>query len=183
MPSSGESIAGVTAARELRALGHTGSITIVGGDKDGAYARPPLPKVVLHDPAENALLYRLDGEKVDLVPEPAVAADLDDRAVITSTGRIVGYDAPIAATGAVPAASRLRGRAASWYSGRSPTPVRCGLGSPLRLRRSRNASLAASGSSEQLPIVIAVALIAWALTGLNLVAELNFSTDTPHCLA
>lgn len=97
----GESIAGVTAARELRALGHTGSITILGGDKDGAYARPPLSKVVLHDPtAENALRYRLDGEKVDLVWEPAVAADLDDRTVTTSTDRIVGYDALIAATGA-----------------------------------------------------------------------------------
>ncbi|UGT67886.1 NAD(P)/FAD-dependent oxidoreductase [Nocardia gipuzkoensis] len=98
---AGESIAGVTAARELRALGYTGSITIVGGDNDGAYARPPLSKAVLHDPAaEDTLQYRLDGADVNVVREPAVAADLDDRTVTTSTGRIVGYDALIAATGA-----------------------------------------------------------------------------------
>ncbi|MEU2122556.1 NAD(P)/FAD-dependent oxidoreductase [Nocardia niwae] len=97
----GESIAGVTAARELRTLGHTGSITIVGAESQGAYARPPLSKVVLHDPAaEDTLRYRLDGLDVDLVREPAKAADLDDRTVTTRTGRIVGYDALIAATGA-----------------------------------------------------------------------------------
>ncbi|MEU1995534.1 hypothetical protein ABZ511_13880 [Nocardia gamkensis] len=48
---------------------------------------------------------------------------------------------------------------------------------------SLNASFAAFGSSEQLLTVSAVALIASALIGLNLVAELNFGTGTPHCLA
>ncbi|MEU2122559.1 hypothetical protein [Nocardia niwae] len=48
---------------------------------------------------------------------------------------------------------------------------------------SRNASFAAFGSSEQLPTVNAIALIASASTGLNLVAELNLGTGTPHCLA
>jgi NADPH-dependent 2,4-dienoyl-CoA reductase/sulfur reductase-like enzyme len=39
---AGESIAGITAARELRELGHAGPITVIGAEDRGAYARPPL---------------------------------------------------------------------------------------------------------------------------------------------
>ncbi|MGY1983503.1 NAD(P)/FAD-dependent oxidoreductase [Nocardia gipuzkoensis] len=97
----GESIAGVTAARELRTLGHTGRLTIIGADELGGYSRPPLSKAVLHDPgSEGSLLYRLDDLEVDLLREAAVTTDFDSRTVTTATGRTLAYDALIAATGA-----------------------------------------------------------------------------------
>ncbi|WP_280493370.1 NAD(P)/FAD-dependent oxidoreductase [Nocardia asiatica] len=97
----GESIAGITAARELRTLGHTGRLTIIGADQLGGYSRPPLSKAVLHDPAaEGSLPYRLDDLEVDLLRESAVSTDCDARTVTTATGRTLAYDALIAATGA-----------------------------------------------------------------------------------
>ncbi|MFF4628539.1 NAD(P)/FAD-dependent oxidoreductase [Streptomyces griseorubiginosus] len=96
----GESLAGTTAARHLRALGHAGPLTLVGAEEQGAYSRPPLSKVVLKDPsADETLGLALDGLDVDVIRSPAVAADTDRRTVTTADGRI-GYDALIVATGA-----------------------------------------------------------------------------------
>ena len=50
----GDSIAACTAARELRARGHDGPLTMIGADPDGCYARPPLSKHVLKDGAVKA---------------------------------------------------------------------------------------------------------------------------------
>ncbi|WP_373864701.1 hypothetical protein [Nocardia vaccinii] len=52
----GASIAGVTAVRELRALGHRGAITMIGADPHGSSARPPLSKAVLEDSTADATL-------------------------------------------------------------------------------------------------------------------------------
>ncbi|AYC36642.1 NAD(P)/FAD-dependent oxidoreductase [Streptomyces griseorubiginosus] len=96
----GESLAGTTAVRHLRALGHAGPLTLVGAEEQGAYSRPPLSKVVLKDPsADETLGLALDGLDVDVIRSPAVAADTDRRTVTTADGRI-GYDALIVATGA-----------------------------------------------------------------------------------
>ncbi|WP_206793270.1 NAD(P)/FAD-dependent oxidoreductase [Amycolatopsis sp. MtRt-6] len=98
---AGESIAGITAARELRERGHAGPITVIGAEECGAYARPPLSKAVLKDDrADSTLGYRLDGLGIDVVRSPAVTADLDRRVVATANGREIGYDALIIATGA-----------------------------------------------------------------------------------
>ncbi|WP_253798284.1 NAD(P)/FAD-dependent oxidoreductase [Nocardia amikacinitolerans] len=97
----GESIAGVTAARELRALGHRGAITIIGADPCGSYSRPPLSKAVLKDSTADATLgYRLDDLDVTSVCSRAVAADFDRRAVVTADGHTLSYDALIIASGA-----------------------------------------------------------------------------------
>ncbi|MFF7286053.1 NAD(P)/FAD-dependent oxidoreductase [Streptomyces griseorubiginosus] len=97
----GESLAGTTAARHLRALGHAGPLTLVGAEEQGAYSRPPLSKVVLKDPsADETLGLALDGLDVDVIRSPAVAADTDRRTVTTADGRRIGYDALIVATGA-----------------------------------------------------------------------------------
>lgn len=97
----GDSIAGVTAARELRALGHDGRITLVGADRHGAYSRPPLSKSVLKDDsADSTLSYRLDGLDVEEVRSSATNADLDQKRIATADGHLVDYDALIIATGA-----------------------------------------------------------------------------------
>ncbi|WP_217185644.1 FAD-dependent oxidoreductase [Streptomyces sp. AC495_CC817] len=102
----GESLAGTTAARHLRTLGHTGPLAIIGDEEHGAYSRPPLSKVVLKDPAADQTLgLVLDGIDVDVIRSAAVEADTRRRTVTTADGRQVGYDALIVATGA--AARRL----------------------------------------------------------------------------
>ncbi|MFG3720936.1 NAD(P)/FAD-dependent oxidoreductase [Streptomyces massasporeus] len=97
----GESLAGITAARHLRALGHTGTLTIIGAEEHGAYSRPPLSKAVLKDPAaDHTLGLALDGLDAEVVRSPAVTADTRRRTVTTADDRQVDYDALIVATGA-----------------------------------------------------------------------------------
>ncbi|HWJ81198.1 MAG TPA: FAD-dependent oxidoreductase [Nocardioides sp.] len=97
----GEAIAGLSAARELRLRGHAGRVTMIGGEPEGAYARPPLSKAVLRDPAaETTLAYPQADLDLDLVRSPAVALDTDARVVTTADGRAVPYDALLVATGA-----------------------------------------------------------------------------------
>ncbi|MEU7723459.1 NAD(P)/FAD-dependent oxidoreductase [Streptomyces tibetensis] len=97
----GESLAGITAARHLRTLGHTGPLTIIGAEEHGAYSRPPLSKAVLKDPAaDDTLGLALDGIDAEVVRSPAVTADTRRRTVTTADGRQTGYDALIVATGA-----------------------------------------------------------------------------------
>jgi 3-phenylpropionate/trans-cinnamate dioxygenase ferredoxin reductase component len=97
----GESLAGTTAARHLRALGHTGPVTLIGAEEHGAYSRPPLSKAVLKDPsADRTLGLALDGLDADVIRSPAVAADTRRRSVTTADGRQIDYDALIVATGA-----------------------------------------------------------------------------------
>ncbi|MFF5367174.1 NAD(P)/FAD-dependent oxidoreductase [Streptomyces sp. NPDC013187] len=97
----GESLAGITAARHLRALGHTGPLTIIGAEEHGAYSRPPLSKAVLKDPAaDHTLGLALDGLDAEVVRSPAVTADTRRRTVTTADDRQVDYDALIVATGA-----------------------------------------------------------------------------------
>lgn len=98
---AGESIAGITAARQLRELGHAGPITMIGAEDCGAYARPPLSKAVLKDDRSDSTLgYQLDRLDIDVVHSPAVTADVDRRVVGTANGREIVYDALIVATGA-----------------------------------------------------------------------------------
>ncbi|WP_405728788.1 NAD(P)/FAD-dependent oxidoreductase [Streptomyces sp. NBC_00028] len=97
----GESLAGITAARHLRTLGHTGPLTIIGAEEHGAYSRPPLSKAVLNDPgADHTLGLALDGLDAEIIRSPAVTADTQRRTVTTADGRKTGYDALIVATGA-----------------------------------------------------------------------------------
>ncbi|NUP18925.1 MAG: NAD(P)/FAD-dependent oxidoreductase [Streptomyces sp.] len=97
----GESLAGTTAARELRALGYTGPVTIIGAEPHGAYSRPPLSKAVLKDTGADAALFQdLDGLDIHIVRSPATAADTSRRTVTTTDGREFRYDALIIATGA-----------------------------------------------------------------------------------
>jgi 3-phenylpropionate/trans-cinnamate dioxygenase ferredoxin reductase subunit len=96
----GDSIAGCTAARELRALGHDGSITMISADPDGSYARPPLSKRVLAEGIEASDAWNLSDLDVTTVAARAVGVDTDQRRISISGGDPVDYDALIVATGA-----------------------------------------------------------------------------------
>lgn len=101
----GASLAGLSTARELRTLGHTGSITLIGAEGHYPYDRPPLSKGILHqaDPPESLTLtdaddyagfnWRLGVGATGLRhTDTGHTVELDD-------GRVVEAQAVIAATG------------------------------------------------------------------------------------
>ncbi len=104
----GASLAGASAAEELRSQGFEGRIVLIGAEADHPYIRPPLSKdylagkagladVYVHPSdwyADNAVELRLD-----------VSAESIDRAahtVATSTGESLQYDKLLLATGSRP---------------------------------------------------------------------------------
>lgn len=97
----GEAIAGLSAARELRLRGYDGPVTMIGGEPEAAYARPPLSKEVLRNRAAEAnLAYPQADLDLGHVRSPAVALDTAARVVSTADGRALPYDALLIATGA-----------------------------------------------------------------------------------
>lgn len=97
----GEAIAGLSAARELRRRGYDGPVRMIGREPEGAYARPPLSKEVLRNPAaETTLAYPQADLDLELVRSAAVLLDTAARVVTTADGRAVPYEALLVATGA-----------------------------------------------------------------------------------
>jgi 3-phenylpropionate/trans-cinnamate dioxygenase ferredoxin reductase subunit len=102
----GASIAGFSAAAELRARGHEGSIHLVGEETVRTYERPPLSKGVLggEDAATTEwAAARDDGLHLDwLVGERAVGLDVGARTVALAAGEALPFDGLVIATGAEP---------------------------------------------------------------------------------
>ncbi|MEX2293687.1 MAG: FAD-dependent oxidoreductase [Acidimicrobiales bacterium] len=105
----GASLAGFRAAEELRALGHEGSITVVGDEPHLPYDRPPLSKQVLAGsrPPEATALGASSGSIEDLgldwrLSTSATALDLAERIVLLGGGERLPYNGLVIATGASP---------------------------------------------------------------------------------
>ncbi len=102
----GASIAGFSAAAELRARGHDGPIHLVGEEPVRTYERPPLSKGVLggEDPTTTGWTAARDDDLgLDwLVGERAVGLDVGARSVQLATGESLPYDGLVIATGASP---------------------------------------------------------------------------------
>jgi NADPH-dependent 2,4-dienoyl-CoA reductase/sulfur reductase-like enzyme len=103
----GGGAAGVAAAEALRADGFTGSLTIVCGEPELPYDRPPLSKQVLTGAWEpdrtrfrEAAHYA--GLGIRLVHGQASSLSLPQRTVALADGYQLGYDGLIIATGARP---------------------------------------------------------------------------------
>ncbi|RMB80387.1 NAD(P)/FAD-dependent oxidoreductase [Streptomyces shenzhenensis] len=101
----GASAAGLTTAEALRRKGFTGTLTLLGAERELPYDRPPLSKQVLSgawEPERAQLrstqaLAALDAEFV--LGDPAVGFDADSREVTTASGRTLTADAVVIATG------------------------------------------------------------------------------------
>lgn len=107
----GASLAGLRAAEELRAQGHTGPIALVGDEPHRPYDRPPLSKQVLagKQPPEATELGVVGGAVDDLALDwhlgtTATALDLDARTVALDGGGRLAFDGLVIATGASPRA-------------------------------------------------------------------------------
>ncbi|GAA3204124.1 NAD(P)/FAD-dependent oxidoreductase [Actinocorallia longicatena] len=98
---AGESLAGVTTARELRRLGHRGPLTIVGDETHPAYNRPPLSKQVL-DRAQpgDATRLQLTDDGITIVRDGAAGLDLDRKHLRLGSGATLPFDKAVIATGA-----------------------------------------------------------------------------------
>uniref|UniRef100_UPI0034DAFDFA NAD(P)/FAD-dependent oxidoreductase n=1 Tax=Streptomyces adonidis TaxID=3231367 RepID=UPI0034DAFDFA len=101
----GASASGLSTVEALRRKGFAGGITVLGDEPHVPYDRPPLSKQVLSgawEPARAELrsqeqLASLDAEF--LYGDPAVGLDPAARTVRTESGRQVGADAIVIATG------------------------------------------------------------------------------------
>ena len=99
---------GAAAAIALRQLGYTGSLALLGEERDPPYERPPLSKDYLagEKPFDRMLIRPLPfwtEREVTLLPgRRAVAVDAADRKVILADGEPVTYGRMIWATGGAP---------------------------------------------------------------------------------
>ncbi|MEV6155014.1 FAD-dependent oxidoreductase [Nonomuraea sp. NPDC052129] len=104
----GASAAGLSTAEALRRLGHEGRLTLVDAEPHLPYDRPPLSKQILAgawEPARAQLrtAAQLDALAAEFIRgEPAVALDAAERAVTTTSGRVLRADAVVVATGLTP---------------------------------------------------------------------------------
>jgi NADPH-dependent 2,4-dienoyl-CoA reductase/sulfur reductase-like enzyme len=100
----GASLAGLSAARALRAQGFDGDLTIVGAEPQRPYDRPPLSKEFLAGVIdEDALALEADDDDLDarwLLGVQATRLDADASAVHLDNGTAVEADGVVVATGA-----------------------------------------------------------------------------------
>ncbi|MEW2315484.1 NAD(P)/FAD-dependent oxidoreductase [Streptomyces bauhiniae] len=114
----GASLAGLYAARELRAQGYDGRLVVVGDEPHPPYDRPPLSKDFLTARADDGQLALTDPEETaDLDAEwllgvRARGLDTGARTVLLADGRTLATDGLVIATGAkarqLPGAHTLR---------------------------------------------------------------------------
>ncbi|MEU6387552.1 FAD-dependent oxidoreductase [Streptomyces bauhiniae] len=114
----GASLAGLYAARELRAQGYDGRLVVVGDEPHPPYDRPPLSKDFLTGRADDDRLALTDAEEragLDaewLLGVRAQGLDTGARTVLLADGRTIPTDGLVIATGAqarqLPGAHTLR---------------------------------------------------------------------------
>ncbi len=97
----GASLAGLSAAKTLRAEGYSGVLVLVGDEAHRPYDRPPLSKQVLRGDfgAETTLPQPADLDIVFRLGMAAARLDRTERAVILADGERLPYDRCLVATG------------------------------------------------------------------------------------
>ncbi len=104
----GASLAGAKAAETLRTEGFEGRVVLLGEEQVRPYERPPLSKDYLRGEVGWDAAFVHDAsfyEKNDIdlrLSTRATSLDTKDRVVGLASGEVIGYDAVLIATGAVP---------------------------------------------------------------------------------
>ena len=105
----GGSLAGLRAAEGLRREGYEGELSILSGERQMPYDRPPLSKEVLTGEMEADAVRLVVAEDLGaewILDDPAVELDLGRRVVRSRGGRDLRFDGLVIATGSTP--RRLR---------------------------------------------------------------------------
>jgi 3-phenylpropionate/trans-cinnamate dioxygenase ferredoxin reductase subunit len=115
----GGSLAGLRAAEQLRAAGHSGPITVYGNEPHLPYNRPPLSKEVLADPDRRTaeamfdrLVFRRRSSVDDVVfhlGQAVVACDLAAGTLTLADGGTASFDGLVVASGLRPRRLRVDG--------------------------------------------------------------------------
>ena len=101
----GASLAGLRATETLRREGFDGELTVLGAEPHMPYDRPPLSKELLSDGGDVTDVTLPHDETLAaewVLGDPAAALDLHTRTVTTASGRQLGFDGLIIATGSRP---------------------------------------------------------------------------------
>lgn len=115
--------AGATAAAELRRVGYTEPITLIGTEDEAPYERPPLSKGFLQgdDAAFTPIEIPAD---VDVRTGVTVEAVDADARTVTAGGETIGWDALLIATGVEPLVLDLPGADKAFYLRSHPDSAR-----------------------------------------------------------
>ena len=115
----GGSLAGLRAAEQLRAAGHSGPITVYGNEPHLPYNRPPLSKEVLADPDRRTaeamfdrLVFRRRSSVDDVVfhlGQAVVACDIAAGTLTLTDGGTASFDGLVVASGLRPRRLRVDG--------------------------------------------------------------------------
>ncbi len=98
----GASAAGISAAKAVRENDSASDITIVNGEKAGAYFRPMIPAIISGKKSEQDILYPedpLQGKNIRSVLGTAVGVDTKKKEVLLASGERIGFDSLLIATG------------------------------------------------------------------------------------
>ena len=101
----GASLAGLRAAEALRSEGFDGELTVLGAEPHMPYDRPPLSKDVLTGSMARADIdFRIpdDLNAEWLLGDAAAGLDVERRVVTSASGRRLGFDGLVIATGSAP---------------------------------------------------------------------------------
>ena len=101
----GASLAGLRAAEALRAEGFDGELTVLGAEPHMPYDRPPLSKEVLTGSMGRADIDFRISEDLNaewLLGDAATGLDMERRVVTSVSGRRLGFDGLVIATGSAP---------------------------------------------------------------------------------
>jgi NADPH-dependent 2,4-dienoyl-CoA reductase/sulfur reductase-like enzyme len=101
----GASLAGLRATETLRREGFDGELTVLGAEPHMPYDRPPLSKELLSDGGDVTDVTLPHDETLAaewVLGDPAASLDLHARTVTTASGRELGFDGLIIATGSRP---------------------------------------------------------------------------------
>lgn len=101
----GASLSGLTAAKTLRACGHTGEIVVFGDETHWPYDRPPLSKEIVRGEWDHTRVSLVFDSTLDVQWRLGVAAvglDSAERAIWLANGESERFDGIVIATGARP---------------------------------------------------------------------------------
>ncbi len=106
--------AGATAAAELRKVGYTDPITLIGAEAEAPYERPPLSKGYLQGDDAQFVSIEIPAD-VDVRTGVTVTAVDAAARTVTAGGETIGWDALLLATGVEPLVLDLPGADKAFY--------------------------------------------------------------------